>query len=305
MAKKKNDLTKAERIQHLLDLFKIHHYMDKSGVDSALAAITGAPVSDLKQSTYRDLKWLVDKGRLCVRHQMADGTVVQDGEQGSRKPHKSDWYLPNTDIQFIGSGLISKVGAALCFSHRLEGKFRVIDANAGQVQNPNSINIESSFGKERLCLSIDIEARPWILLIGRLRDEDLKKQNNFIAKVEDICGLRCLFLHVPVREISAFRDKTQAGQCCIEYLESKDVVVTHLSSTNPTLFDPNIIPHMVDEDRLDRQYHIFAEKTADMKNNPFDQRPLIIKPARHDGFLIKMPFEIECASRVRFLVYET
>lgn len=250
MGRKKTDLIRLERIQHILDLFRVHKCLGKPELDSALAAVTGIPVKNLKQSTYRDLRWLGDNGRLAVRHKLADGTKLKDGEETDSGPYKSEWYLPEATPQFIGSGLISNSGAEIYYSSSLNGMFRVLDTGAGQIEPENCINLEGRLNSHLICLSVDADALPFSIIIGRVTDKDRKNSNMVFEQVEEQFGQRTIYLHLQIDAISSFKGPHRAGHCAIIFGEVKnEATIINLGSTNPTLIEGKAITDAINASR--------------------------------------------------------
>jgi hypothetical protein len=238
MAKKNHDMKKTERVQHLMDLFKVNECMDKAGIDQRLSAKTGIPEKDLRQSTYRDLRELVDLGRLCERKRMMTGATKlhDDGSEGG--PYKSEWYLPETKGNYIGAGLISRIGAKLFYSERLKGLFKIISLSEGQSEPEDHINFSLRITGREICLSVDVEALPFSIVIGRFIDKEFENANQHFAAIEKRFGHRMIYFHIDSAGISRFKTDEVPGHCILEFFgHPKLVTITDFGSTNFTFYE--------------------------------------------------------------------
>ena len=288
MPRKKYEITKVERVQHISELLRSHKCMSKQDIDHKLSVLTGIPAKALKQSTYRDLRWMVDKGLVAVRHKLTDGTLVLDGEQRVREPYKSEWFLPDSIDAFVGAGLIASSNSKIFFSKRLSGRFKVLETSGGKNGPTNSVNLELRLGGSTFCLAIEVQALPAIVIIGRVKGSILGSQDDFLEKVEKEFGKRTIYLHLNSREVSSFRDARNAGHCSIEFDSAgQGVKVTDLSSTNRTFVNPK--PTVSGSEK----------STIKVGRLPYE-----IMAPQVSGAYLEFPLSIDCGG-TRILVYAT
>lgn len=235
MAKKKHDLKKMERVQLLLDLLSSTTVWTKRRlIKSTVGSSNGS-----KQSTYRDLRELVNFGRLHERRRMANGTTELASVDGVPGPYKSEWYFPKTTDQYVGSGIIEKSAAKILYSTRLKGLFRVMALDRGQVVPEDRVNFNFRLAGQDICPLGKHSL--FSVVIGRFKDLELAHALGSFEAIESRWGHRIIYLHLDLKSVSSYRGPELPGHCIFEFGEHGRVAeVIDFKSTNHCYLE---LPH--------------------------------------------------------------
>jgi hypothetical protein len=240
MPKKSNAVPKSQRIDALRKILSRWGRLNKTQIDSHLAAQLDVDGDAISRTVYRDLEELTNNNEVRAYYFTRDGQQIVEFDPEVHKNTICEWSLVGSESQIIGQDILKENGALLLASDRLS-KYLKIDSGSTNVEF-KTLHIFFNIPNHFLCLKISREMLPMTLVIGRISAGESNPQKIF-KHLEERFGKRSLLLSLPYASVSSFKpDKDQLGHTVLNFNASKDsngideIVITDLNSKNKTLY---------------------------------------------------------------------
>ena len=228
MPKQPANITKAKRIQTILEVIERWGRLQKAQIDEHVAQSLGIDVNDIKKSTYLDLTDLVVDHSIIEYRYSPDGALLEEYDPVKHKNTRCEYESRKRGSQISGAALLESKGAKVLVSERLRRSVQVTNIVSGV----DLIYFNMLFELEDMFfnLRVKLDDLPFTLILTRIKEGEKVTINDF----EAVFKKRSIVLSLPIPNLSSYSEKSRFGHSSLTVVSPDDIQVSDLGSRNGT-----------------------------------------------------------------------
>jgi hypothetical protein len=224
-----------QRRKFIIEILNRWGRLDRSTICNYLSKKTGEDYDSPNGNklVLRDLNKLVENNEIFVHYFSRDESPIDDYLENQKiyKNVKCYWQIRDSKYKVFGEGFLESLNVKLYTPKLIQNDVFIHDENIEIQKSFNYIFFRDDISN--FCIKIRKEAAPFSLLISGTIEPDTEVEH--IKKIEDLYGIRTMFIQIPNRFVSTGKRSEKIGHLLLEFRSlENEVTIEDLGSTNGT-----------------------------------------------------------------------
>lgn len=241
MPRRQDQVPKQRRLELVKEVLRHEGRAKPETVMARLAERMSCDVGEIRRLVYSDLKELSERVEVFEFRYTPSGELLEDYDPEVHRNTVVEYALQESNEVILGGGLLQERGGLMIPSPRMcrYWKLKITkEVKLGESRDKNAAQrwpaISFELGEDILTLSLDPDAIPASLTIGRTPSDSVIFSSSDLGKVKSILGKRESYVFLPVKSVSRFKGEERRGHFSIEFKDTDSAVVTDLGSSHKT-----------------------------------------------------------------------